>query len=121
MRKALTIIGILTAASPQARADFSYFCGQGQEKGAESAEVSLVDSSEGPMKLYLKGEEVPEERLGIKPTEGQVWIVTLDEGAEKGSRRFEFSGSSVQEFATSASGKDRKVGPEKKCKYRAVD
>ena len=119
-KKILSLMTILAAFSIEARAEFSFSCGEGKEKGPQQAEIGLLDSLETSMKVYLKGQEVADEKLGIKPTESQVWIVTIDEGEEKGSRRFEFSqpNALVQEFFTNAKGKDKKVGPPKTCVFK---
>ncbi len=112
------VLGITAVGS--ARAEFSFSCGQGREGGPQKAEVALLDSLEAPMKVYLKGNEVADEKLGIRPMDDGLWIVTIDEGVDKGSRRFEFSQkkSQVQEFFTSASGKDKKVGAPKPCAFK---
>lgn len=117
-KAALISASLLMAAAMPAHAEFSFSCGEGREKGAMQAEIGFVDSLDTLMKLYLKGEEVPDEKLGFKASENNAWIITMDIG-EKGSRRFEFSISSltVQEFVTSARGKDKKVGSAKKCDY----
>lgn len=120
--KALLLSSLLLAVTfaPSARAEFSFSCGEGREKGAELAEIGFVDSLESAMKLYLAGVEQPDEKLGFKANENNTWMITMDLGEKEGSRRFEFSiaGSSVQEFRTSAKGKDRKVGAAKKCDYK---
>ncbi len=118
--KTLTFIAFLALSSVPAFADFSFSCGEGHEKGAAAAEIGFVDSPEaGAMKLILKGEEQADEKLGFKPTEDGLWTITQDLGEKEGTRSWEFSSSnsSVQEFATSAKGKTRKVGARKKCDY----
>lgn len=119
-KKILSAMMILAAFATEARAEFSFSCGEGKEKGPQQAEIGLLDSLETAMKLYLKGEEAADETLGIKPTESGVWIATIDLGEGKGQRRFEFSqkNSLVQEFFTSAKGKDKKVGAPKTCVFK---
>lgn len=118
--KTLSVMVLMAAFSFEARAEFSFACGEGKDKGPQQAEIGLLDSLETMMKLYLKGEEAPDEALGIKPTESGVWIATIDRGEGKGQRRFEFSQKNalVQEFFTSAKGKDKKVGPPKTCVFK---
>jgi len=110
---------VLAFSASAAKADFSFSCGEGREKGAVQAEIGFVDSLDSVMKLYLKGVEIADEKLAFKATEENSWIVTVDNG-DKGSRRFEFSvgKANVQEFTTSANGKDSKVGGLKKCEYK---
>jgi len=117
-KTALIAVSLLMAVAMPARAEFSFSCGEGREKGATQAEIGFVDSLESLMKLYLKGEEIPDEKLGFKASENNSWIITMDLG-DQGSRRFEFyiGSSTVQEFATSARGKDKRVGAAKKCDY----
>ena len=111
---------LLAAFSSSARAEFSFACGEGKEKGPQQAEIGLLDSMETAMKLYLKGEEVAEEKLGLKPTDAGLWIATIDEGEGKGARTFEFSQKNklVQELFTDAKGKTKKVGPPKTCVFK---
>jgi hypothetical protein len=118
LMKALILSSLLIPAG--ARAEFSFSCGEGREKGAEQAEVGFVDSLDSAMKFFLKGSEQPDEKLGFKANENNSWMITQDLGEKAGSRRFEFSitDSSVQEFRTSASGKDKKIGAAKKCDYK---
>lgn len=122
--KFLAMTGLLSIFfSPVARAEFSFSCGKDREMGAKLAEIGFLDSFDSVMRLYLKGEEVSERNTAFLATEGQQWIVTLDRGAGKGTRRFEFQikDSSVQEFSTTDKGKDEKVGDVKKCDYKRVD
>jgi|GEM_PF-5762239 len=116
----LCLLSLFLAFTPAARAEFSFACGEGREKGAERAEIGFVDSLDSSMKLFLAGAEQPDEKLGIKANENNTWMITIDLGEKEGSRRFEFSiaNPSVQEFRTTAQGKDRKVGAAKKCEYK---
>lgn len=118
--KSLILAGLLISTT--ARAEFSFSCGKGREKGPEQAEVGFVDSLDSLLKLFLKGKEVPEKTVAFKATENDMWIAEIDLGPGKGTRRFEFSigNSSVQEFAVSDSGKDRKIGQVKKCDYKRM-
>lgn len=118
--KAMILMSLALGFAGQARAEFSFACGEGKEKGPQQAEVGLLDSMETAMKFYLKGEEIADEKLGIKPTESNVWIVSIDEGEAKGTRTFEISqgNSSVQEFFTNAKGKTKKVGASKPCVFK---
>jgi hypothetical protein len=106
------------AFAGESYAEFSFVCGRGKDKGPSEAEVSLVDSLEASMKLYLMGVEVAGDKLAIKPTESGLWIATVDNG--KSSRRFEFSqkNSLLQEFYTNQKGIDKKVGPSKACVFK---
>lgn len=111
---------LLLLASPSARADFSYACGNNREKEPQEAEIGLVATQDSVTKLYLKGEEQSEDSVSVRSKDEGVWIVTLDLGEGQGSRRFEFAGDGkfVQEFRTENSGRDRKVGARRKCHYR---
>lgn len=122
MKKALLMIPLFLAATT-ARAEFSFSCGEGREKGPEQAEVGLVDSLEASITLYLNGKEVDGDSLGVKPTDAGLWIASIDEGEGKGTRTFEFSqkNKNVTEFYSDAKGKTKKVGAAKVCVFKRVE
>ena len=104
----------------RAHAEFTFFCGEGRDKGLESAEISFVDSIESSMKLYLDGKEVSEDKLGFKAANGGVWIVSIDNGPGKGSRKLEFKQekqANLEEFAVDEKGAVKKSGARRKCDF----
>ena len=120
-KKILMFLGLTGILAPAAaRAEFHFYCGEGREKGLAQSEIAFVDSLETAMKFYLNGQEVPEEKLGFKAMNGGQWIVSVDRGAGRGSRKFLFSqkDASVQEFSVEEQGGEKKVGGKKKCEFR---
>lgn len=111
---------VFFAQSPFARAEFHFYCGEGREKGLQQSEIAFVDSLESPMKLYLKGREVPGEKLGIRSTDDGRWIVSIDRGPGKALRQFEFNqkNASVQEYSVEDRGSEKPLGSKRKCEFR---
>ena len=122
MKHAFLLVATLLG-STAARAEFSFSCGEGREKGPTQAEVGLVDSLETSITLYLHGKEVDGDSLGVKPTDAGLWIASIDEGEGKGTRTFEFSqkNRNVTEFFSDAKGKTKKIGAAKPCVYKRVE
>ena len=122
IRKIAVLAGLLVLgyAGP-ARAEFTFTCGDLRDRGVEHAEISFVDSLESSMKLYLAGKEVPEEKLGFKALDKGQWIVSVDQGADKGSRKFLFTQglkASVQESSVSEKAVEKKAGARKICRFK---
>lgn len=118
MRTLILIIFCLFAGA-EARADFFFACGKNRDKGAERAEIGFTSEQDSLAKLYVNGQEMADEKVGIKATDDGTWIVGLDRGAGHGSAKYVFSikGESVQEFSISEKGDEKKVGPKKPCRY----
>jgi len=67
MKTSIALIAIsLLAGAGTARAEFTFACGAGSEKGPAQAEIGFVDSLDAPMKLLLGGAAVDDEKLGLK-------------------------------------------------------
>lgn len=109
----------LLAGAGTARAEFTFACGEGREKGAEQAEIGFVDSLDGPMKLLLGGAAVDDEKLGMKALSNGRWLLSVDEGPDLGVRQFVFvqgASASVQESRVSEKG-DITKGAKKPCVF----
>ena len=125
MKLTPVVVGILFgigSGASVARANFEFLCGEGRERGLKEAEISFVDSLSSSMKLYLKGSEVSDEKLGFKALDGGRWIVSVQRG--EGSRKFLFqqgADASVQESLVDENGSERSVGAKKKCIYRRMN
>lgn len=107
--------------APTAAADFRIVCGAGRSKGPEQAEVAFLNETGQPMKIYVDGKRVPEERFGIKGLEGGRWLVGVDLGPGKGGLKFVFeqASSSVEKFLLPEAGGERRSGKARKCDWKS--
>jgi hypothetical protein len=90
-------------------------CGEGREKGPESAEVAFVDDHESVMKFYLRGENLSDDSYDIASRNG-AWLVTVYGGPGRKDRKFVFheAKKTVQEYLLEDAG-EKAVGREKPC------
>jgi hypothetical protein len=113
--KTLLAAALLLTATP-AFANYSLVCGAGREKGADHAEIALVQDPELlTMKFFLAGKELAKERFEARGGPTGVWYVTVFTVGGDNESRYEFreKPASVQEFKPGD--KKEKIGAAKKC------
>src|SRR5262249_30824898 len=74
MKPAMLILALFSTA---AHADYSLICGEGRAKGAEKAEVALVQDNETlEMKFFVAGKALAKEEFVAKGATENKWYVT---------------------------------------------
>lgn len=110
----LSILALGLAAPAFARAEYSIHCGEGREKGAGFAEVSLVEG-EVESGFYLRGKALGHDEFGVAAREGKYLVTVFGDGKAP-DRKFEFllKRKKVQEYILSDDGQEA-AGKAKNC------